>query len=547
MEAINLCHLLLGTDQLIIKQFFVGIDEIRLGVESTATQATCPKCHEKSTEIHSTYKRYPTDLAWAEWAVILHLQVKRFFCRNDRCSKRTFAEQFPGLLTRYARHTNRVRERQQRIGVEVCARAAERLLALDRIGISDTTINRVIRMFPDVAEKSIRILGVDDWAKRKGQNYGTILVDLERGQTVDLLADRTADTLVQWLKKHPGIEIVSRDRSMTYADAIDRGAPEAVQVADRWHLLKNLTDTVFKVLQQEYATIKVRLAKLHEPANSQVSQLENKRTENSMGLTPAEQRRQNRIDTVENLYGLGWTQMGIAQHLGIHPKTVRRYLRLPAPQSGRHRTGRHLDAFKPYILKRWNEGCHNAAQLFREIQPQGFAGKTTIVRDFVRQLRHASGLPSGVHCQDGKPLSIDLTQRPPTLRSLTWSVVRRPGERLEEDEQLLAQLSEGHPKLERTIQLARDFADIIRQRQVEKLDTWLEQAAESGYQSWRNFADGLIQDYDAVRAALWLNWSNGPTEGHVNRLKCLKRQMYGRANDDLLCKRVVWQGRWSFT
>lgn len=156
-------------------------------------------------------------------------------------------------------------------------------------------------------------------------------------------------------------------------------------------------------------------------------------------------------------------------------------------------------------------------------------------------------MPSGIHCQDGKPLSIDLTQRPPTLRSLTWPVVRRPGERLEEDEQLLAQLSEGHPKLERTIQLARDFADIIRQRQVEKLDTWLEQAAESGYQSWRNFADGLIQDYDAVRAALWLNWSNGPTEGHINRLKCLKRQMYGRANDDLLCKRVVWQGRWSFT
>lgn len=206
-----------------------------------------------------------------------------------------------------------------------------------------------------------------------------------------------------------------------------------------------------------------------------------------------------------------------------------------------------MDAFKPYILKRWNEGCHNEAQIFREIQPQGFAGKITIVRDFVRQPRHASGLPPGIRCRDGKLLSVEPSQRPPTFRSLTWSVVRRPDERLEDDEQLLAQLSEEHPKLRRTIQLARDFAAIIRQRQVEKLDTWLVQAEESGYQIWRNFADGLTQDYDAVRAALWLNWSNGPTEGHVNRLKCLKRQMYGRVKDDLLCKRIIWQGRWSFT
>jgi transposase len=393
-----------------------------------------------------------------------------------------------------------------------------------------------------------RVLGVDDWAKRKGQNYGTILVDLERGEIVDLLADRTAETLVEWLKKHPGIEIVTRDRSQTYADAIQKGAPEAIQVADRWHLLKNLSDVVFRILQQEYGAIKKRLAHEEEASGDGGKEMSGATpTVELEALTLAEQRRKERIELALHLNGQGWTQKDIAHHLNIHPKTVRRYLRTPSPQTRRHRTGRLLDAFKPYILKRWNEGCHNAAQLFREIHEQGFAGKPTTVRDFVRQLRQASGLPPKARRQKGKSLGANLARRPPTLRSLTWSIVRRPEERTVDDERLLTQLSDGDAKLTATIELARGFAAIVREQQAEKLNEWLEQARQSGFRIWSNFAAGLDQDYDAVRAALTLNWSNGPTEGHINRLKCLKRQMYGRAKDDLLRKRVLWQGRWSFT
>jgi transposase len=108
-------------------------------------------------------------------------------------------------------------------------------------------------------------------------------------------------------------------------------------------------------------------------------------------------------------------------------------------------------------------------------------------------------------------------------------------------------MSEGHARLTVTIKLAREFAAIIRDQQAERLDEWLQAARECGVQIWSNFAAGLDRDYDAVRAALLLKWSNGPTEGHVNRLKCLKRLMYGRAKDDLLRKRALWQGRWSFT
>lgn len=240
---------------------------------------------------------------------------------------------------------------------------------------------------------------MDDWAKRKGQNYGTILVDLERGEIVDLLGDRTAETLSAWLREHRGIEVVARDRSPTYADAIQQGAPEAIQVAYRWHLLKNLSDVVFKILQQEYGPIRKQLAGEAESEQSRVGQAEVTRTGPTVApevLTLAEQLREERIERGRHLHQQGWTQQAIADHLNVHPKTVSRYLQMPSPQTRRHRTGHLLDAFKPYIVKRWNDGNHNAALLCREIQRQGFAGKTTIVRDYVQQLSKASGLPPGI-------------------------------------------------------------------------------------------------------------------------------------------------------
>jgi transposase len=385
---------------------------------------------------------------------------------------------------------------------------------------------------------------VDDWAKRKGQRYGTILVDLEHGQTIDLLDDRSADTLAEWLKRHSEIAVVSRDRSQTYAQAITESAPEAIQVADRWHLLKNLSEVVFKSLQQEYAVIKRQLEHSSEYEQQTFSEMEY--LDKAEMLTPAEKRREQRMGSTHQLLNLGWTQKSVARHLNIHPKTVHRYLHSTSPKSRRHHPTRLLDPFKPYILKRWNEGCHNAAQLFREIKPQGFSGETTIVRLYVRQLRQASGIPPKVRSQQGSVLNNDPTYSP-SLRKLTSSIIKRPENRTEEDENLLFKISFEQPKLITTIGLARSFVEIVRHQQAAELDLWLERASSCGYRVWHNFAGGLKQDYKAVHAALLYPWSNGPTEGHINRLKYLKRQMYGRGKDDLLRKRVLWQGRWSFT
>jgi transposase len=545
MNAINLCLLLLNTSRFLVEEITIEAGEIRIALESTICQACCPQCQQTSTSIHSTYIRYPTDLAWAEWRVILHLKVKRFFCQNPTCPKRTFAQQFPDFVRRYARRTDRVLEKQRRLGVNVCARIAEKLLGLEQIGTSDTTLNRIISNLPDPETETIRVLGVDDWAKRKGQQYGTILVDLERGQIVDLLGERVAEPLVEWLGSHPEIEIVSRDRSQTYADAIARGVPKATQVADRWHLLKNTSDVLFKIMQQEYSLIR----KLLNPSPKAVKpdDLCSQLIGQAESLTVAEQRRKERIDAAQQLYRRGCSQKHIAQQLHIHPKTVRRYLRSPSPEARRHRTGRLLDPFTPYLLRRWNEGCHNATQLFREIQEQGFAGHATIVLDTVRQFRKASGLPLKVRTVEAKALSIDPTRPPPTLRTLTYWILGQPEQRNEEQEKLIEQMSAEEPRLGQVISQARTFASLIRQQKADELESWMEQAEKSGYRVWKNFAAGIKQDWEAVRAALTYRWSNGPTEGHINRLKCLKRQMYGRAKDDLLRKRVLWQGRWGFT
>lgn len=438
MNIKTLCHFLLGTDQLIINHILVEKSEIYLDVESIIQKAICPKCREESVAIHSTYFRYPIDLAWAELNEILHLRVKRFFCQNHECQKRTFTERFPGIVIPYARRINRVTEKQQRIGVNTSARIAEKLLDFEQIGISDSAINRLLRELPEPESPPIRVVGVDDWAKRKDQRYGTILVDLERGQIIDLLDDITADTLAQWLKEHPGIEIVSRDRSQTYAEAIPEGAPNAVQVADRWHLLKNLSDNVFKILQQEYDVIKKQLEQIQEVERQAQPGVESREKEL---LTPAEERRKERMKRAQYLLEQGWTQKSIAHQLHIHPKTVRRYSQASSPKTKRSRASRLLDPFKPYILKRWNEGCHNATQLFREIKPQGFAGETTIVRLFVQDLRRASGLPPKVRSQNAKDLTGDLIQHSPSLRKLTSMIVKRLENRSDEDEKKYYQKS----------------------------------------------------------------------------------------------------------
>jgi transposase len=534
---------------------------LTLLLASTQLCATCPVCGTSTTRIHSRYTRTVLDLPWAGMLVQLRLQVHKFFCTARDCARTIFTERLPQVLAPRARRTQRLVRAQQRIGLALGGAAGERLAAEIAHPASVDTLLSAVRQAPLPPAPAPHKIGIDDWAKRKGQTYATIVVDLETHQPIDILPDRSAETVAQWLQEHPGVEIISRDRGGVYAEGARRGAPEALQVADRWHLLKNLGDAVLQVLQTHHHAIdqafapELPLVTLERPtpapsADDRSDQHDNAAPPASESAVPTraaqerqqrQARRQARYEAIQQLHEQGWSIRAIAQHLGLERKTVRKYIQAsscPAPQRRPARSSL-LDPYKSYLLERWNAGCRNAMQLLREIEAQGFSGKRSIVRAFVTALRKAQGLPPRSRKGTTSGITQDPTHRPPTLRNLTWSIIRHPKQRDETEQCQLDHLCQVASDLESVVSLAQEFAALLRERRAENLDDWLERASTSALRPLRTFAAGVRQDYAAVKAAASLPWSNGPTEGNINRLKCLKRQMYGRAKLDLLRQRVL--------
>jgi transposase len=469
---------------------------LTLVLASTQTVAPCPLCGTATTRIHSRYTRTVFDLPWAGMLVQLRLHVQKFFCNARDCNRTIFTERLPHVLAPRARRTHRLAAAQQRIGLALGGAAGERLAAEIAHPAGADTLLAEVRQAPIPASPPTTKIGIDDWAKRKGQSYATIVVDLESGQPIDLLPERSAECVAQWLQEHPGVEIISRDRAGVYAEGARQGAPNAVQVADRWHLLKNLGEAVLQILQAHQPAIEAALVpsqpsdsdpatpsvviepnqSVPEPSASEVESQPLSRAQQERQQRQAQ--RQARYDAIQQLHQRGWSLRAIAQHLDLERKTVRKYLHAsdcPHPQRRPSRPSL-LDPYKPYLLERWNAGCRNAMQLLEEIEAQGFGGKRSIVRAFLTQLRKAHGLPprSRNPCRSGT--FRDPTERPPTLRNLTWSIIRRPDRREAREQEQLDRLREVAPELDTTVKLAEDFAVILREQRGEELDGWLERA-----------------------------------------------------------------------
>lgn len=518
--------------------------QVLLVVKSIQPTASCPCCHHSSARIHSHYQRTIADLPWQGVSVKLQLFTRRFFCVNFKCIRRIFCERFPQLVAAYGRQTMRLNEALSVIGLILGGEAGAKLAIGLGISISPDTLLQRIRQSSLPAAGTPRVLGVDDWAYRKRLSYGTVLVNLETRKPVALLPDREAETLSQWLEAHPGVEVISRDRSPTYKQGASQGAPKAVQVADRFHLLQNLAETLEEVLRENATALKA-----HETTMCQTSAIV---TVSPPAIEPAdqvraEQSRARRLEIYQQvwqLHTIGWTQKAIARHLDIGVRSIYRYLHSPSFAERTERKDRgqsHLDPYKPYLIERWNSGCHQAKVLLEELQAQGCQTSYGSVCRYVRCLKEAQGLPKRGHTSPSSQAQpISARHRSLTPRRATWLVLRRPEQQAPGDEQRLARLHAQSPALQTAITLAQEFAQMVRQRQPEQLDAWLEQAACSQLKAFVRFAKGLYEDYDAVKAGITLPWSNGQTEGQINRLKMLKRQMYGRAGMELLSQRFLW-------
>jgi transposase len=393
---------------------------------------------------------------------------------------------------------------------------------------------------------------VDDFAFRKGHVYGTVLVDLERRHPVDLLPDRTADTFATWLRAHPGIEVIARDRSTEYARGATEGAPDAVQVVDRWHLIRNLRDVLERMLDR----LRTRLQQLPAvaPASDGMS-IYDRLTRRSSTQRAAQQasreRRVARYEQVRALAAQGSKILQIAQQLKMSRVTVRRYLASDQfPERARpHRRSSILDPYAAYLQTRWHAGCHNGVQLWREIRDLGYRGsRRPVVKWVVLRRERMLGGPSGYGRRPILPIELvvdaattDPTTQHPTLpapRQLAWLLLRPLTALNETDQALLHQLRQ-EQEVDTAYDLAQQFLTLVRERTPDAFDSWLEACATSGVRELVTFAAGLLREYEGVRAAFELPYSTGPVEGHVNRIKLLKRQGYGRAKFDLLRQRVL--------
>jgi transposase len=521
---------------------------VLLQLTAMAPTACCPSCAMPSSSLHSHYQRHLTDLPWGALAVHIQLMVRKFICRHASCARRIFTERLPDLVATYARKTYRLTTVLRAIGIALGGQAGARLAARLRLSTSPATLLRLVRAAPMPPTPALQAVGVDEWAQQRGHRYGTILVDLATHRVVDLLPDRSATTVAVWLAAHPTITVVCRDRSDLYADGIRQGAPEAVQVVDRFHLVQNLRQALEAVLLDrrpalQAAAVCTAMA-LTPPTDSvPITPMDRGRRRSSEPARPHAERprRQARwvaiYEAVRMLRAQGMPLATIARQLGISRPTVYAYLRRatpPAPRSPQ-RSGQVLRPYLPYLIRRWREGITDSRQLWREIRAQGYTHSARTVGRFITRLRRASDAGQAPEAH----MSPYTRPQGPSARAVSFALVCPAAKRSPEAQTYVEQLCQVDPGIGRANVLTQAFLTMVRERRGVDLEAWRAEAMHSGIDELARFARGLQEDLAAVTAGLTLEWSNGVTEGHVHRLKLVKRQGYGRAGFGLLRQRVL--------
>jgi len=520
---------------------------ITINLRARQATACCPLCGRRSKRVHSRYKRTLADLPWGEYAVTVRLSVRRLFCDNKQCERRLFAERLPDVAVPWARRTTRLAGQLTAVGLALGGAAGVRLGRKLGLAASRNTLLRLIRRapMPDIATPSA--LGVDDWALRKRHTYGTVLVDLDQRRPVALLPGREADTLTAWLREHPGVEVISRDRAGAYAKGARNGAPEAVQVADRFHLLQNLAETLEVVFSAHAKDLRAaEQARREAVAAERHTVLIPPPEPQARARDLAAARRELRVAVHEQIWtlrGQGWSRQVIARHLGISRSTVFRHLRSEVfpERHGRGDAGHSLlDLWQHVVLEHWNSGRRHGRRLFRMLQTDGYRGSYPTLARYLQRLRTAQEtVAARKPAKQPRPVLVPAPRPMLTPRTAAWLVLRRASKRSTDDQALLADLRQHAPELDQAVVLAEEFTGMVRDHAPARLDPWLQRAGNSTVRQLQGFAKRLKADHNAVRAGVALAWSNGQTEGQVNRLKTLKRQMYGRANLDLLERRFL--------
>lgn len=493
-----------------------GGDRVQILLRSLRPWGICPGCGGQSRRVQSRYTRRPADLPLGGRRVELVILTRRFWCDAVLCGRRIFCERFDNaVLARYARRTQRLETIVHHLGLALGGRPAADFANRLVIPVSKDTLLRVVRRRIGEHVDELSVIGIDDFAFRRGQTYGTIICDLERRRPVALLPDRALNTSRTWLAGHPSISTVARDRGGGYGEAIARALPDAAQVADRWHLMENSSraflDAVSKSMRQ------IRQAVGNNVVDPKL-------------LTYAEKlqyegylRRQETNEAIRALSNTGTSIRQIVRQTGHSRKLVRDVLRGQRFDVFRTRPST-LDSWLPWLNSRWEDGARNALALWREMQAEGFSGQHGIVSQWAHRRRLAEKAnQSGL-------------ARTPSARVIARLMTTARNDLAKSEAILVAAIEVDVPDLVVARTTIGDFQSMIRSKTATRLDVWL-QAAKTSLVS--SFANGVEKDITAVRNAILSPWSNGQTEGQITRLKLIKRQMYGRAKLDLLQARML--------
>ncbi|MFF3445487.1 ISL3 family transposase [Streptosporangium sp. NPDC002721] len=496
------------------------------------TALACPDCRALSQRVHSRYRRKVADTAVGGQPVVIELSVRRLFCDTPDCRRRTFAEQVEGLTVRYARYTPCLLGVLRAAGLALAGRAGARLTAALAAMVSRVTLLSLVMALPDPVTSTPRVLGVDDFAFRRGQVYGTVLIDCLTHKPVDLLPDRRGDTFAAWLSTHPGAEVICRDRAEAYGEAASAGAPAAIQVADRWHLWHNLAEAVERCVRQHQRC-------LPEPDEPIPDLLPTPATQMRLAgqvVAPADpegryaDRTRDQHAAVQILREQGYGLRATARHLGITVRRVRQLVRAATWQElvENRWQGRYylLDPYKEYLHRRWQEGCTNLVRLHAEITEMGYPGSYNSLCTYFRRFRQVKGRTPA-------------QPAPPSAREVTAWLTRHPDALKEIEKQQLKTVLARCPELKAVSGHVRAFAGILTDLAADQLPGWLAAVLADDLPGLHSFVHGIERDLAAVTAGLSLPWSSAAVEGQVNRIKTLKRQMFGRAGFLLLRKRVL--------
>ncbi len=530
----NVDDLLVGSDRWRMASLAVEQDgSVMMSVIPSAVSAICPVCGTPSGRRHSWYRRTAMDLPWRKFTVRLRVWARRFFCDQPTCPRKIFAERFTGLLPRYGRRTEEATGLLLAFAQRAGGEAGARLARAAGLPTSPDTLRRLLRNQEFSVGAAPTELGVDDFALRRQQHYGLLLVDLAVRRPIDVLPDDESATLATWLRAHPGAKIIARDRGLRIRDGVRLGAPDAVQVADRFHLLRNVVDALDQLQRQRRAAgsaafghgVRAPPVATPDPPPPPDPTPESK---------PGERLRSFRAgpdqwERARALRAQGWSIQAIGRAISLSPKTVRRLLNRATPPSQEYmhhrRIPRLIEPFLPYLLQRWADGCQNGRQLTREIEQLGYQGKGSSVRWMIARWR--------------PPKTRGQSKRRLLTRHVPWLLLRAP-DLLKQAERLdLERVLAVDEWLAAGYKLVQRFRVALHDRDVTAFQRWLLDAAASELKPFARLAVGMTDDLVAITNAFCYPWSTGPVEGHINRVKLIKRAGYGRAKLPLLRARVL--------